>query len=90
MIGECNERRVSSGRKSTYTQSDRGVHLAVWLRVYDADNTEMIYPRPKFFRSMAQYRDNGFDTASAEVVDTSLDDCLFAEGKQRLERAHPV
>ena len=49
----------------------------------------MFNPCPNVFRSITEHHDDGFHTALAEVIDARFDDGLFAEGKQRLERAHP-
>lgn len=89
MVGERNQQRVCRRRNRTNTYTNRGVHLAVGFLVYNASYTQTIYPRPNFFRSMAQYYNNGFYAASAQVVDAGFDDGLFAEGKQWLEGAHP-
>jgi len=40
--------------------------------------------------AVAQYYEDGFHPTFAQVVDARLDNSLFAERKQRLERTHPV
>ena len=50
----------------------------------------MTEPGSEFFGSMAYNHDNGFDTTPTQVVNTSFDDSILTEGKQRFERAHPV
>ena len=89
MICQCNQRSLSCRWNRSNAHANRGVHLAFRIRVYNADNTQMIYPRKKLLRSIAPHYHNTLDATFAQIFDAALDNGLFAEGKQRLERAHP-
>src|SRR5205085_10552633 len=77
------------GGKLACAGHNRSAHVAVRIGIESKSELAVSQERAESAGAMAQHDDDRFHAARAQVVDAGFDDGLFAEGKQRLERAHP-